>query len=319
VISLRILVTGGAGCIGSELIRKLLERNDEVIVYDNFSTGKKEHLREFASNRNLYVIEADILDSKKLFRHMRGVDVVYHFAANSTVKFKEGDPTEPILIDNVIGTHNVLEAMRRKNVKEVIFASTSAVYGDTPQIPSTEQAPLMPISMYGATKAAGEHLIQTYCDLFKMKCWIFRFANVVGGKSRKSGTTVLPDFINKLKKNPKELEILGNGLQKKSYMTVDDCIDAMLFCYEKAKEKINIFNLGTGDTITVNEIADVIVCEMGLGDVKYKYTGGDRGWPGDMPLAILDIQKLTSLGWKVRHKSKDSVITSVRDALGKGR
>lgn len=147
----------------------------------------------------------------------------------------------------------------------------------------------------------------------------FQICNVVGGKSRKSGTTVLPDFINKLKKNSRELEILGNGLQKKSYMTVEDCIDAMLFCYKKSKEKVNTFNLGTGDTITVKEIADIIVKQMGLRNVKYNYTGGDRGWPGDMPQAILNVKKLTSLGWHVKNKSRDSVTLSAREALKIGK
>lgn len=315
---MKLLVTGGAGCIGSKLVGRLLSEGNEVIVYDNFSTGKKEHLNEFKKNKKLKIIKGDILDFKKLHKHMKNIKTVFHLAANSTVKFKEGDSTKPVLRDNIIGTYNVLESMRKCNIGEIIFASTSAVYGDTTEVPSTEKAPLMPISMYGTTKAADEHLIHAYCSLFDMKCWIFRFANVVGGKNRKSGTTVIHDFISKLRKNPKELEILGNGLQKKSYMTVDDCIDAMLFSYEKSKENVNIFNLGTGDTITVKEIADIIVKQMGLRNVKYNYTGGDRGWLGDMPVAVLDITKLRSLGCHVKNKSRDSVTLSVKEALKKG-
>jgi len=315
---LKILVTGGAGCIGSELVGRLLKEGNDVIVYDDFSTGKKEHLYEFKKNTKLKIVKGDIIDFKKLSKYAKNVDTVFHLAANSTVKFKENDPTEDILNINVTGTYNVLEAMRRGKARKIIFSSTSAVYGDTPEIPSTEKAPLMPISMYGATKASGEHLIHAYCNLFDMKCWIFRFANIVGGKSRKSGTTIVPDFINKLRKNRNELEILGNGLQEKSYMTVDDCIDAMLFCYNKSRDEINIFNIGTGDVVTVTEIAEIIVKEMNLSKVEYRYTGGDRGWPGDMPQAILDITKLTCLGWRVKHKSRDSVSLAVKDAIRKG-
>ena len=314
---MKLLVTGGAGCIGSKLVERLLKEGNKVIVYDDFSTGKIEHLEDLEENKNLKVIDGDILDQKKLLKHTEGVDVVFHLAANSTVKFKKNDSTEPILKINVTGTYNVLEVMKKHNVKNIAFSSTAAVYGNTPEIPSTERAPLMPISIYGATKASDEHLLQAYCNLFEMNCWIFRFANIVGGKTRKSGATVIPDFINKLRKNSKELEILGNGLQKKSYMTVEDCIDAMLFCYEKSKERVNIFNLGTGDVITVKEIADIVVKEMGLMNVKYKYTGGDGGWMGDMPQAILDVKKLTRLGWDAKYKSHEAVKMSARESLKK--
>jgi UDP-glucose 4-epimerase len=311
----KFLVTGGAGCIGSDLVARLLKEGHIVTVYDDFSTGKEEHLEGMPNQEKLTVVRGDIVDFENLLSVTRGKDAVFHLAANSTVKYTEGAPTDPDLRLNIVGTYNVLEAMRRSGVKKIAFASTSAVYGDTPEVPSSETAPLMPISLYGASKAACEHLIQGFCSMFGMQGWIFRFANIVGGKSRKSGTMAITDFINKLRANPDELEILGDGKQTKSYMTNQDCIDAMLFCFVNAQNKVNVFNLGTGDEINVDELAQSVVEEMGLRGVKFRYTGGDRGWVGDMPKAILDVKKLNDLGWSAKHRSKEAVRLAIRAAI----
>lgn len=303
---MKILVTGGAGCIGSVLLKKLLEDGHDIVVFDNFSSGKKEHIEDIMGNIRL--VDGDILDIDKLRQAIEDVDTVFHLAANADVKYQVGMPTDKDIMQNTMGTYNILEAMRKKNVNKILFSSTSAVYGEAGKEKITENhAPMNPISLYGASKLACEALISAYSHMFGMQSWIFRFGNVVGPQTRVKGTTVLHDFIRKLKKNPMELEILGNGQQKKSYIYVDDCVKGMLAGFSRAKGRLNIFNLSSDDNITVNEIAEIVVSKLGLKGVRFTYTGGDRGWIGDVPIFSLDISKIKGLGWRPERNSRQAI------------
>jgi len=305
---MNIMVTGGAGCIGSELVGRLLKEESNVVVYDNLSSGKLEHISPFMKNKKFKFIEADVLDKNTLLKSMKGIDIVFHLAANPDIKFSAGDATDKDMKQNTIATYNVLEAMRLNDIKKIVFSSTSAVYGEAEKIPTPENyAPLIPISLYGASKLACEALISAFCHMFGIQAWILRFANIVGGKSRKTGTTVISDFILKLKKNPKALEILGNGKQSKPYLLNEECVEAILFAVKNASKQVNLFNLGPGDSVSVNEIAEIVVKELGLKNVKFVYTGGVRGWKGDVPRGLLEVSKINKLGWKAKKSSKEAV------------
>jgi UDP-glucose 4-epimerase len=306
------LVTGGAGCIGSELVVELLRRGTACIVYDNFSSGKTEHLEPVAGDPNLRVIEGDVLDLELLTSAMQGVDFVWHFAANPDVRYKPGDSTDRDLRQNTLGTYNVLESMRLNGVKDLAYASTSAVYGISKSLPIHENHPLVPISLYGASKAACEALIASFGHMFGVRGRIFRLANIVGAKTRKNGTTVISDFVRKLREDPSKLEILGNGRQTKSYLLVSDCIAAMMFAVQRTS---GVYNLGPSDSLSVNSIADIVVREMNLGPVEYRYTGTEGGWLGDVPAFQLDVSALKQLGWDAKYSSEEAVTIAVREML----
>jgi len=291
---MRVFVTGGAGFIGSHLVDALMKKGYIVTVYDNLSSGKKEFIRHHIGKENFAFINADLLDQKKLEKSLEDHDVVFHLAANPDVRLGVEKPE--IAKQDILATYNLLDVMRLKGVKKIVFSSSSTVYGETPGIPLPESyGPLLPISVYGAAKLAAEGLISSFCHTFDMQGWIFRFANVVGERGTHG---VIVDFINKLKRNPKELEILGDGKQRKSYLYVKDCIDGMLFGFEHANEQINLFNLGSEGTTEVNKIAEMVVKEMNLKNVTFKYTGGERGWKGDIPRFQFDVSKINKLGWK---------------------
>lgn len=317
MIFIKAFVTGGAGCIGSELAARLLNEGHGVVVFDNLSSGKLEHIKDLIGSKKFRFVKGSILNLKLLAKSMKGCDFVFHLAANSFIKFKAVDPTDNDLKHNTIGTYNVLEAMRLNGIKKIAFTSTSPIYGEAKKVPTPENyGPLETISLYAASKVAGETLISSFSHMFGMQSWIFRIANTVGGKSRKVGGTIISDFIEKLRKNPKELEILGNGRQSKSYMTVDDCIDGMLYGIKHANDTVNIFNVGSDDSVTINEIARIVIDEMGLKDAKIKYSGGDRGWVGDVPKFQLSVEKINRLGWKAKHTSKEAVRIAARQMLG---
>ncbi|MDM7912815.1 MAG: NAD-dependent epimerase/dehydratase family protein [Methanotrichaceae archaeon] len=307
-----ILVTGGAGFIGSHLVDRLLLEN-KVTVLDNFSSGRREHIAHHLKNPSFELIEADIFDSVALEKALEGKDFVFHIAANPDVKLGAED-TRVHLDQNVLATYNLLEAMRKAGVRQIAFTSTSTVYGEADVVPTPEDyGPLKPISLYGASKLSCEALISSYCHTFEMQSWIYRFANIVGERGTHG---VLVDFIRKLRANPRELEILGSGKQRKSYLEVKDCVDAMLHCVDGSKEETNIFNIGSSDTVDVTGIADIVAEQMGLSDVEYRYTGGvdGRGWKGDVKVMHLYIDKLSGLGWTPRHSSAESIRVAV-DAL----
>jgi UDP-glucose 4-epimerase len=310
------LVTGGAGCIGSELAAELLARGSQVTVVDNLSSGKIEHVNPLLSDSRFQFIEADLLQPGAMDAALSGADMVFHLAANPDVKFSPGDPTDKDLQQNTLVTYNVLEAMRRHGVRKLAFASTSAVYGIAEHLPINENAPFpKPISLYGATKLSCEALITSFQHLFDFQCWIFRFANIVGPKVRKKGRTVISDFIYRLRENPHRLEILGNGKQAKSYLLNAECVDALLYVIEHAREPLNVYNLGCDDWISVDRIADLVVKAMGLENVEYSYTGTEGGWPGDVPRFRLDVTALNGLGWKARHNSEEAVSIATQSVL----
>ena len=308
---MRVFVTGGAGFIGSHLVDALMGKGYDVTVYDNLSSGRMDFIEHHIGRKNFSFIEADLLDQKKLRECLEGYDVVFHLAANPDVRLGVEKPD--VAKQDIIATYNLLDVMRLKNVKRIVFSSSSTVYGETPPIPLSEDyGPLLPISVYGAAKLASEGLVSSFCHTFDMQAWIFRFANVVGLRCTHG---VIFDFINKLRKNPEELEILGDGRQRKSYLYVSDCVDGMLFGFENAKDQINLFNLGSDGATEVNRIAEMVVDEMKLGDVRFKYTGGKRGWKGDVPRFQFDISKIKKLGWMPRYDSDDAVRMAIKDLL----
>jgi len=308
-----ILITGGAGFIGSHLVDKLTSEN-AVTVLDDLSSGKKEHLADHLDRSGFELVEADLLDRKAVCQAVAGKDLVFHLAANPDVKLGAED-TRVHLDQNVLATYNLLEAMRQSGVSKIAFTSTSTVYGEADLVPTPENyGPLKPISLYGASKLSCEALISSYCHTFEMQSWIYRFANIVGQRGTHG---VLVDFIRKLEKDPSCLEILGSGKQRKSYLEVKDCVEAMVHCVEKSDEETNIFNIGSSDYVDVTRIADIVVQEMGLSDVQYRYTGGfdGRGWKGDVKVMLLDIDCIQKLGWKPRQGSEGAIRTAVRALL----
>jgi len=315
-MQMKVLVTGGAGCIGSDLCETLVARGHSVIALDNLSSGTREHLRSILDAPGFEFVEGDLLDISQVEKVLEKVDFVYHLAANPDVKFTAGDVTDKDLRQNILCTYNVLEAMRRRGVAKLAFSSTSAVYGIAPEMPIREDSFFpKPVSLYGATKLACEALISAFQNLFGMQAWIFRFANIVGPKVRSRGRTVIGDFVHRLQQDPTKLRILGNGLQAKSYLLSEECVSGMLFAIEHAKEPLNIFNLGCSDSYSVNQIADTVVSSMGLRDVGYEYTGGEVGWPGDVPRFVLDVSRINQLGWQARRNSAEAVALAVRTTI----
>jgi UDP-glucose 4-epimerase len=314
-MSENILVTGGAGCIGSDLVDALLDRGHEVIVIDNLSSGRIEHLERALQNERFRLVEGDLLDRSLLDSCMTGVATVFHLAANPDVKFVPGDPTDKDLTQNTLCTYNVLESMRRLGVRRFAFSSTSAVYGISERQPIPADNPMRPISLYGATKLSCEALASAFQNLFGFDCWIFRFANIVGPKVRKRGKTVIGDFVNALSRDSARLRILGNGLQAKSYLLSEECVEAMLFAVEHAAPGFNVFNLGCSDSLEVRRIAQMVVAAMGLRDVGFEYTGGEGGWPGDVPRFTLDVSAIHRLGWQARRTSEEAVSVAIRATI----
>jgi UDP-glucose 4-epimerase len=205
--------------------------------------------------------------------------------------------------------------MRRQGVRRLVFSSTSAVYGVSEVQPIPENSPTRPISLYGATKLSCEAMICAFQNLFGMDCWIFRFANIVGSKVRKTSRTVIGDFIDRLRRDPSYLKILGNGRQAKSYLLSEECVDAMLFAVDHAPHGLHIFNLGCSDSVSVRRIADMVVDAMGLESVRYEFTGGEGGWPGDVPRFLLDVAAINRLGWRARHNSEEAIALAIRSTL----
>jgi UDP-glucose 4-epimerase len=315
---MKTLVTGGAGCIGSDLAAELLSRGDEVVVVDNLSSGKLEHIDPLRRNPRFTFVEGDLEDPALVPSVMDGIATVYHLAANPDVKFSPGDATDKDLRQNVICTYNVIEAMRRAGVRRLAFSSTSAVYGVSPLQPIPESGFYpQPISLYGATKLGCEAMISAFQNLFGWQCWIFRFANIVGPKVRKKGRTVIGDFVVRLRENPHKLTILGDGKQAKSYLLSQECVDAMLFIVDHAQEPLAIYNLACDDSLQVTRIADMVVEAMGLRDVAYEFTGGEGGWPGDVPRFRLSPVKLNQLGWKAQYNSEEAVRLAIQSTIAR--
>jgi len=307
-------IAGGAGFIGSHLARTILsnKKNSRVVIYDNFSSGKIWHLEEFEGNPGLHIINDDIKNKESLERAMAGVDVVYHFASNPDISKAVTQPD----IDFWEGTYlanNILEAMRLNNVKKLVYASGSGIYGDTGLIEVSEDySPMLPISTYGASKLSCEALICAYCSMFDITANVFRFANVVGPHQTHG---VGYDFVRRLMNNPRELQILGDGTQSKSYIYVSDIISAIKLLEKEPLAGFSYHNAATLDCLTVTEIANIVVEVMGLKNVTYIYSGGSRGWKGDVPVIRLNSDKLRSLGWRNQYTSKEAIYRSVQSIL----
>jgi len=307
---MKCLVTGGAGFIGSNLVDALVERGDHVTVYDNLSGGKREFIAHHVGKEGFRFVEADLLDLDRVKQAMQGQEVVFHLGANPDVRLGAEEGTDRDTKQGVLATYNVLEAMRLAGVKKIVFSSSSTVYGENVPLPTPEDyGPMAPISFYAAAKLGAEALITAFGHNFGIQCWIYRFANVIG----RNGTHgILVDFMRKLKADNTQLEILGNGKQQKSYLLVEGCVAGMLYGLENAPGERNFFNLGTEDQITVTRIAEVMVDELGLKDVKFNYTGGERGWKGDVPKMHLSIEKMKALGWSPGHNSELAIRSSIR-------
>jgi UDP-glucose 4-epimerase len=303
----KYLVTGCAGFIGSTLVDRLLTEGHSVIGIDNFSTGREEFLRDALTNTNFKLLVLDLLDLEGLKKAMHGCEIIFHLAANADVRFGTDHPRKD-LEQNTIATYNVLEAMRSNNVKKIVFSSTGSVYGEAAVIPTPENGPFpIQTSLYGASKAACEGLISAYCEGFGFQSWVFRFVSILGERYTHGH---IFDFYQMLKKDPSCLAVLGNGKQRKSYLYVQDCIDAMILAIQKADEKVNIFNLGVDGYVEVNDSVGWI-CKALKVSPKLVYSGGDRGWIGDNPFIFLDTNKINSLGWIPRVSIEEGVVKTV--------
>jgi UDP-glucose 4-epimerase len=308
-----VLVTGGAGFIGSHLVDRLLNDGIKVHVLDNLSTGNIEHIKRWNNNNNnnFRFFKLDLVHDPIEYYGDR-YSTIFHLAANPDVRSSSINPKEHFE-QNIISTFNILEYSRKHDIDTFVFTSSSTVYGEPNVIPTPEDTLLMPISMYGASKAACESLICSYAHMYGIKAVIYRLANVIGVRSTHG---VIYDFINKLIRNKNMLEILGNGKQRKSYIHVNDCINAMLIGLN-SNDKINIFNVGSDDYIDVITIADIIINALGLSNVQLKFidNGDGRGWKGDVKVMLLDTTRLKRLGWRAMYNSKEAVRVTVNDII----
>ncbi|HJJ35952.1 MAG TPA: NAD-dependent epimerase/dehydratase family protein [Methanocorpusculum sp.] len=306
---MKCMVTGGAGFIGSNLVDLLVSQKHEVVVIDSMVAGRIENLSGVKAKITL--IQKDLLDDGWQ-DSFAGADRVYHIAADPDVRGSARKSLE-VFENNVTATVRVLEAMKKHDVKEIVFTSTSTVYGEASVIPTPETySPMIPISIYGASKLACEAMISSYAATYNWHAWVYRFANIIGKRSTHG---VIYDFVQKLRANPKELEILGDGSQSKSYLSVEECVKAMVFAPTISHETFNFFNIGSEDWVSVKRIAELVADEMKLPDVAFKFTGGDRGWVGDVPKMRLAVDKLKSFGWNPGITSEDAVRAAIRATL----
>jgi UDP-glucose 4-epimerase len=312
----KILVTGAAGFIATNLIPRLLRNGDEVFGIDNFFLGKREYLAPLLEHPHFHFHEFDLLDLDRLAALVADVkpDRVWHLCANSDISYGT-KYTDFDLKGGTLVTYNVLESMRRAEVKEIIFSSSGAVYGEPTVMPTPEDyGPMLPISLYAASKLACEGLITAYAHNYDIRSWIFRFGNIVGPNPTHG---VIHDFVLRLKDDPTYLKILGDGTQAKPYVHVEDCLDGMMFGHATARAMVNYYNLAVTDQTSVNEIKEWTFAAMGLdtNDVKVEYTGGSRGWRGDVAQVKLDTRKMTALGWTPKLSSAESTKRAIRETV----
>lgn len=304
---MRYFVTGGAGFIGSNLVDRLLAEGHEVTAYDNFATGQRRFLENAFENPGFRLVEGDTLDLARLTQTVQGHDFVFHLAANADVRGGIQN-TRRDLEQNTIATYNVLEAMRLGGVRRIAFSSTGSIYGEPEVFPTTEDAPFpVQTSFYGASKLAGEGLIEAFCSGFGMQGYIFRFVSILGERYTHGHVF---DFYKKLLNDPSQIEVLGNGQQRKSYLYIQDCIDAMLLATYQADGLVNVFNLGTDEYCRVDDSLNWITGALGLTPER-RYTGGERGWIGDSPFIHLDISKIRALGWEPKLTIRQGIIKTL--------
>ncbi|HNS81612.1 MAG TPA: NAD-dependent epimerase/dehydratase family protein [Kiritimatiellia bacterium] len=315
----RVFLTGGSGFIGSHVADMLMEQGYAVTVYDNLSNGRREFIEQHFGKPGFTFHEADILDADRLAEAMAGHDLVWHLAANTDIIGGVEQPRRD-LRDCVMGTFNVLEAMRATGIQPVIFSSTGAVYGDLCFDVATSEAsgPLLPVSTYAAGKIGSEAFISSFCHLYGLRAWMFRFGNVIGARMTHG---VIFDFIHKLRANPQSLLIRGAGNQEKNYFLVEECIDGMAYAFRNIPmtedKPCDLFNLGTDSITRVTDIAEIVKTEMGLEDAEIKIEGTKQAWPGDQPRVHITVDKMRALGWTARRTSDQAVAAAVRRMLGK--
>jgi UDP-glucose 4-epimerase len=312
---MKLLITGGAGFVGSNLVEKLMEQKrfepNEIVVYDNLSNGNLKFIKKYLKCKNFKFVDADLLDFNRLNKEMQGVDYVFHLAANSDIR-KGTKDTSLDLKQNTLVTYNVLEAMRLNKVKDIIFTSSSVIYGEADKPTNEDYGPLHPISLYGASKLACEGLISAFCNLYDMKAIVFRFANVCGKNSTHGA---IYEFIKQLKKHPDRLEFLANGQQRKPYIEVQDLIEGMMYCMvvlQSQPRGFYSFNIGPTDTIKIADLGDIVIEKMGL-KAKKVFTTLERGWPGDVKKYQFDTSRLKALGWQPKYNSRQAVEKAVSD------
>lgn len=303
----RFFVTGGAGFLGSHLVDRLIEQGQQVTVYDNLTTGRESNMGQHAGCSSFSLVRGDLNDFAALCAAIRGHDIVFHWAANADIRGCL-ENTRVDVEQNILPTHNVLEAMRIHGIGEIAFASSSAVYGDPTVVPTPEDYPTRQTSLYGAAKLSSEALIEAYCEGFGMRGWCFRFASCLGPRYWHG---VVIDFMRKLRNNPQKLEILGDGGQRKSFLHVRDFVDGVFSALEHAPDKVNRFNVGHTGYIDIVTVADLVCREMGLRDVSYRFTGGNRGWVGDCPFVWLDVSRLRNLGWNPQVSIPEAICDTV--------
>lgn len=305
---MRCLVTGGAGFIGSNLVDRLLADGHQVVGYDNFSTGQEKFIEAALRSDAYQLVRDDILNSDALKAAAEGCDMVFHLAANADVRFGTHHP-ERDLQQNTVGTFNVLEACRANGIRRIAFSSTGSIYGEPDIFPTPENAPFpVQTSLYGASKLAGEGMISAYAEGYGMEAYIFRFVSILGERYTHGHVF---DFYRKLLNDPDRLHILGNGKQRKSYLYIQDCIDAIFTVLDRAKDRVNIYNLGTNAYCEVNDSAGWIAEALGLSPT-FTYEGGERGWIGDSPFIFLDTSRVRALGWEPKLSIKDGVVATLR-------
>lgn len=302
-----VFITGGAGFIGSTLVDRYLSLGQEVVGYDNFSTGQEFFLDSALRQPGFRLVRGDLLDLETLQREMAGCDLVLHLAANADVRFGTNHPRRD-LEQNTIATWNVLECARRNDIRRLAFSSTGSVYGEAQIIPTPEDCPFpVQTSLYGASKLAAEGMMAAYAEGYGMQTWIFRFVSILGERYTHGHVF---DFLKQLRAHPDHLRVLGNGKQRKSYLYVQDCADAILLALEKAPGRVNIFNLGTDEYCEVNQSIGWICERLGV-KPELSYSGGERGWIGDNPFILLDCQRIRSLGWKPRLTIREAIRKTV--------
>jgi UDP-glucose 4-epimerase len=304
----RALITGGAGFIGSSLADRLSADGVEVVIYDDLSSGRREFVAAACAREGVEFVQGDVLDGDRLRRSLEGCDTVFHFAANADVRHGFDQPTRD-LEQNTVATSVVLEAMRAAGVQRIAFSSTGSVYGEPEVFPTPESCPFpVQTSLYGASKLAGEGLIQAYAHGYGFVGIVFRFVSILGERYTHGHVF---DFYRKLLDDPRSIEVLGNGKQHKSYLYVQDCVDAILLATDRAGEPVNIFNLGTDEYCAVDDSLGWISAELGL-DPKRRYTGGERGWIGDSPFIFLDCSRIRALGWQPKLSIREAIVQTLR-------
>ncbi len=309
---MKAIVTGGAGFIGSHVVDRLISDGYSVTVIDNMSGGTKLNLEQHADNPKLKIYNIDIRNADMLTEIFKGHDIVFHLAAQANIR-KSAIDHKSDFDNNLIGTINILEAMLKSKINDLVFASTSALYGEANIKPTPEDYMPIQTSLYGASKLACEAYAEVFTQFSPINFWAFRFSNIIGERCRRG---VIWDFVQKLIKNPKELEILGDGKQSKEYLYVKDCVDGIMTGYRKAHGRVNLFNLAIEENSTVDQIADVITKEMNLNNVKRKYTGGSRGWIGDNPLVHLSIDRIKALGWTPKVPTVEAIRLTTKWSIG---